>query len=156
MPVEEIFPLLYRGCKGYNPCNNLQIKFISNLMVKSVALQLQGYPIEEIRKIFKVEDPKWTLEELVELQKIKDENARRKELQKIKDEIARLMSQLEQLQKEEIRKIFKVEDSKWALEELVELPKIRDENARRKELQKIKDEIVRLMSQRESSQRQGG
>ena len=125
-------------------------------MVKSVALQLQGYPIEEIRKIFKVENPKWTLEELVELQKIKDENARRKELQKIKDEIARLMSQLEQLQKEEIRKIFKVEDSKWALEEFVELPKIRDENARRKELQKIKDEIVRLMSQRESSQRQGG
>jgi DNA-binding transcriptional MerR regulator len=146
MPVDEIMPLLYRGGKGYSPCNNLQIKFLNNLMVKSVALQIQGYPIEEIRKIFKVEDPKWTFEELEEWQKIKDENVRRKELerlQKIRDEITSLMSQ----------------NPQWTLEELEELKKIKDENARCKELerlQKIRDEIARLISQRELSQRQGG
>ena len=98
MPVDEIILFLYRGCKGYNPCNNLQIKSLVNLMVQSVALQIQGYPIEEIRKIFKVEDPKWTLEELKELQKIKIENARLKELLKIEDENAR-RKELEELQK---------------------------------------------------------
>merc|ERR1712166_367313 len=80
MPVDEIIPLLYTRD---NPCNNLQIKSLINMMVKSVALQIQGYPIEEIRKIFKVEDPKWTPEELEELE----------ELQKIKFENAKLMSQ---------------------------------------------------------------
>ena len=150
MSVDEIIPLIYnRNQKDYKKVTILQTKSVNDLMVKSVALQIQGYPIEEIRKIFKVEDPKWTLEELVELeelQKIKDENARRKELerlQKIRDEITRLMSQ----------------NPQWTFEELKELKKIKDENASRKELerlQKIRDEIVRLMSQRESSQRQGG
>ena len=99
MPVDEIIPLLYnRNQKDYKKVAILQTKRVNDLMVKSVALKIQGYPIEEIRKIFKVEDPKWTLEELIELQKIKDENARCKELerlQKIRDEIARLMSQRE-------------------------------------------------------------
>ena len=150
MSVDEIIPLLYnRNQKDYKKVTILQTKSVNDLMVKSVALQIQGYPIEEIRKIFKVEDPKWTLEELVELeelQKIKDENARRKELerlQKIRDEITSLMSQ----------------NPQWTFEELKELKKIKDENARCKELerlQKIRDEIVRIMSQRESSQRQGG
>ena len=80
MSVNDIIPLLYnRNQKDYKKVAILQTKRVNDLMVKSVALQIQGYPIEEIRKIFKVEDPKWTLEELEELQKIKDENARRKE-----------------------------------------------------------------------------
>ena len=77
MPVDEIFPLLYnRKQKDYEKVAILQTKSVNDLMVKSVALQIQGYPIEKIRKIFKVEDPKWTPEELKELQKIQDENAR--------------------------------------------------------------------------------
>ena len=64
MPVDEIFPLLYnRDRKDYKKVAILQTKSVNDLMVKSVALQIQGYPIEKIRKIFKVEDPKWTLEE---------------------------------------------------------------------------------------------
>ena len=41
-------------------------------MVKAVALQIQGKPVEEIRKKFQIEDPEWSPEEL---QKFKDENA---------------------------------------------------------------------------------
>ena len=41
-------------------------------MVKAVALQIQGRSVEEIRKTFDIEDPKWTPEEL---QKLKEENA---------------------------------------------------------------------------------
>ena len=99
MSVDEIIPLLYnRNQKDYKKVTILQTKSVNDLMVKSVALQIQGYPIEEIRKIFKVEDPKWTLEELKELQKIKIENARLKELLKIEDENAR-RKELEELQK---------------------------------------------------------
>ena len=77
MPVDEIFSLLYnRKQKDYEKVAILQTKSVNDLMVKSVALQIQGYPIEKIRKIFKVEDTKWTHEELKELQKIQDENAR--------------------------------------------------------------------------------
>ena len=107
MSVDEIIPLIYnRNQKDYKKVTILQTKSVNDLMVKSVALQIQGYPIEEIRKIFKVEDPKWTLEELVELeelQKIKNENARRKELerlQKIRDEVVRFMFQREPSQRQ--------------------------------------------------------
>ena len=50
----------------------MEIKGLVNLMVKAVALQIQGKPVEEIRKTFQIEDPKWSPEEL---QKLKDENA---------------------------------------------------------------------------------
>ena len=52
--------------------NFLEIKGLVKLMVKAVALQIQGKPVEEIRKTFQIEDPKWSAEEL---QKLKDENA---------------------------------------------------------------------------------
>ena len=52
--------------------NFLQINGLVNLMVKALALQIQGKPVEEIRKTFQIEDPKWSAEEL---QKLKDENA---------------------------------------------------------------------------------
>ena len=50
----------------------MEIKGLVKLMVKAVALQIQGKPVEEIRKTFQIEDPKWSAEEL---QKLKDENA---------------------------------------------------------------------------------
>ena len=65
MPVDDMFPLLITG-------NFLEIKGLVNLMVKAVALQIQGKSVEEIRKTFKIADPKWTPEEL---QKLKEENA---------------------------------------------------------------------------------
>ena len=65
MPVSEMFPLLITG-------NFLEIKGLLRLMVKAVALEIQGKSVEEIRKTFDIEDPKWTPEEL---QKLKDENA---------------------------------------------------------------------------------
>ena len=66
IPVSEMFPLLIVG-------NFLEIKGLVNLMVKGVALQIQGKSsAEEIRKMFNIEDPKWTPEEL---QKLKDEHA---------------------------------------------------------------------------------
>ena len=66
IPVSEMFPLLIVG-------NFLEIKGLVNLMVKAVALQIQGKSsAEEIRKMFNIEDPKWTPEEL---QKLKDEHA---------------------------------------------------------------------------------
>ena len=65
MPVDEMFPLLITG-------NFLEIKGLVNLMVKAVALQIQGKSVEEIRETFKIADPKWTPEEL---QKLKEENA---------------------------------------------------------------------------------
>ena len=52
--------------------NFLEIKGLVKLMVKAVALQIQGKPVEEIRETFQIEDPKWSPEEL---QKLKDENA---------------------------------------------------------------------------------
>ena len=66
IPVSEMFPLLIVG-------NFLEIKGLVNLMVKGIALQIQGKTsAEEIRKMFNIEDPKWTPEEL---QKLKDEHA---------------------------------------------------------------------------------
>ena len=65
MPVDDMFPLLITG-------NFLEIKGLVNLMVKAVALQIQGKSVEEIRETFKIADPKWTPEEL---QKLKEENA---------------------------------------------------------------------------------
>ena len=41
-------------------------------MCKAIALQIQDKEVEEIRKNFGVEDPKWTPEELA---KIEEENA---------------------------------------------------------------------------------
>ena len=52
--------------------NFLEIKGLVKLMVKAVALQIQGKPVEEIRKTFQIEDPKWSPEELA---KLKEENA---------------------------------------------------------------------------------
>ena len=65
MPVDDMFPLLITG-------NFLEIKGLINLMVKAVALQIQGKTVEEIRETFHIADPKWTTEEL---QKLKEENA---------------------------------------------------------------------------------
>ena len=65
MTVPEMFPLLITA-------NFLEIKGLIRLMVKAVALQIQGKEVEQIRKTFNVEDPKWTAEEL---QKLKDENS---------------------------------------------------------------------------------
>ena len=65
MPVGDVFPLLQTGVF-------LEIKGLSNLMVKAFALQIQGKPEEEIRKTFNMTGPKWTPEEL---QKFKDETA---------------------------------------------------------------------------------
>ena len=65
MPVSEMFPLLITG-------NFLEIKGLLRLMVKAVALEIQGRSVEEIRKTFDIEDPKWSPEEL---QKLKEENA---------------------------------------------------------------------------------
>ena len=60
-----MFPLLITG-------NFLEIKGLLRLMVKAVALEIQGRSVEEIRKTFDIEDPKWSPEEL---QKLKEENA---------------------------------------------------------------------------------
>ena len=65
IPVNDMFPLLICG-------NFLEIKGLINLMVKAVALQIQGKSVEDIRKTFNVEDPKWTEEELA---KLEEENA---------------------------------------------------------------------------------
>ena len=65
MPVDDMFPLLITG-------NFLEIKGLVNLMVKAVALQIQGKSVEQIRETFKIADPKWTPEELA---KLKEENA---------------------------------------------------------------------------------
>ena len=65
IPVSDMFPLLITG-------NFLEIKGLVKLMVKAVALQIQGKSVEDIRKTFDIEDPKWTPEEL---QKLKEENA---------------------------------------------------------------------------------
>ena len=54
MSVDEIIPFIYnRNQKDYKKVTILQTKSVNDLMVKSVALQIQGYPIEEIRKIFR-------------------------------------------------------------------------------------------------------
>lgn len=53
-------------------CNFLEIKGLLQLMIKAVALKLQEDSIEQIRKDFDVEDPKWTPEELA---RIEEENA---------------------------------------------------------------------------------
>ena len=60
-----MFPILITS-------NFLEIKGLIELMCKAVALQIQGKSVEEIRKTFDIEDPKWTPEEL---QKLKEENA---------------------------------------------------------------------------------
>ena len=65
MTVDEMFPLLFLA-------NFLEIKGLIELMVKALALQIQGKTVEEIRKNFNVEDPKWTEEEL---KKLNEENA---------------------------------------------------------------------------------
>merc|ERR1712154_473072 len=65
MTVPEMFPLLITA-------NFLEIKGLVRLMVKAVALQIKGKDVEEIRKTFDVEDPKWTDEEK---QKLKDEHS---------------------------------------------------------------------------------
>ena len=65
MTVSEMFPLMITA-------NFLEIKGLIQLMVKAVALQIQGKSVEEIRKNFNVEDPKWTEEEL---KKLNEENA---------------------------------------------------------------------------------
>jgi hypothetical protein len=52
--------------------NFLEIKGLLRLMVKAVALEIQGKSVEEIWKTFDIEDPKWTPEEH---QKLMDENA---------------------------------------------------------------------------------
>ena len=65
MTVSEMFPLMITA-------NFLEIKGLIQLMVKAVALQIQGKAVEEIRKAFNVEDPKWTEEEL---KKLNEENA---------------------------------------------------------------------------------
>ena len=65
MTAPEMFPLLITA-------NFLEIKGLIRLMVKAVALQIQGKEVEQIRKTFNVEDPKWTEEEL---KKLNEENA---------------------------------------------------------------------------------
>ena len=65
MKVDDMFPLLITG-------NFLEIKGLINLMVKAVALQIQGKTVEQIRETFHIADPCWTPEEL---QKLKEENA---------------------------------------------------------------------------------
>ena len=63
--VDEMFSL-------WMVANFLEIKGLCELMVKALALQIQGKEVEEIRKAFNVPDPNWTEEEL---QKLKDENS---------------------------------------------------------------------------------
>ena len=65
MSVSEMFPLLITA-------NFLEIKGLIQLMVKAVALQIQGKSVEQIRETFGIEDPKWTEEEL---KKLEEENA---------------------------------------------------------------------------------
>ena len=65
IPVDEMFPLLITA-------NFLEIKGLVDLMVKAIALQIQGKTVEEIQKTFGIQDPKWTPEEL---QKLKERNA---------------------------------------------------------------------------------
>ena len=65
MTVDEMFPLLITA-------NFLEIKGLIKLMVKAVALQIQGKSVEQIRETFGIEDPKWTQEEL---KKLEEENA---------------------------------------------------------------------------------
>ena len=65
MTVDEMFPLLITA-------NFLEIKGLIKLMVKAVALQIQGKSVEQIRETFGIGDPKWTEEEL---KKLEEENA---------------------------------------------------------------------------------
>ena len=65
MPVSEMFPLLITA-------NFLEIQGLIQLMVKAVALQIQGKSVETIRETFGIEDPKWTEEEL---KRLNEENA---------------------------------------------------------------------------------
>ena len=65
MKVPDMFPILIAA-------NFLEIKGLIDLMCKAIALQIQDKEVEEIRKNFGVEDPKWTQEELT---KIEEENA---------------------------------------------------------------------------------
>ena len=52
MPVEDMIPLLVCG-------NFLEIKGLVRLMIKAIALQINGNRSEEeIRKTYKIEDPK--------------------------------------------------------------------------------------------------
>ena len=60
-----MFPLLI--CANF-----LEIKGLVQLMTKAVALQIQINEIDTIRKLFDVEDPKWTEDEI---KKINEENA---------------------------------------------------------------------------------
>ena len=60
MPVDDMFSMLKIS-------NFLQIKGLLRLMIKTLALQMQGKTVEEIRTTFNVEDPKWTEEELENL-----------------------------------------------------------------------------------------
>ena len=65
MPVSQMFPILIAG-------NFLEIEGLIDLMTSALALQIQNNDVVEIRKIFDIEDPQWTPEEL---QKLKEENA---------------------------------------------------------------------------------
>ena len=47
--------------------NFLEIKGLVDLMSTAIALQIQGKTVKQIRKTFKVKDPKHTKEELQEL-----------------------------------------------------------------------------------------
>ena len=80
------------------------------LMVKAVALQIKGKEVEEIRKTFNVEDPKWTPEELQKLQLM----------------VKAVALEIQGKTVEEIKKAFNVEDPKWTEEEL---KKLKQENA---------------------------
>ena len=61
IPIKEMFPLLITS-------NFLEIKGLTRLMVKAIARQLTNKSEEQIRKDFEVEDPKWTPEELKQLE----------------------------------------------------------------------------------------
>ena len=65
IPVDEMFPLLIAA-------KFLEIKGLVDLLVKAVALHIQGKTVEEIRKTLGIHDPKWTPEEL---QKRRERNA---------------------------------------------------------------------------------
>ena len=65
MPVSQMLPILIAG-------NFLEIEGLIDLMTSALALVIQNNDVVEIRKIFDIEDPQWTPEEL---QKLKEENA---------------------------------------------------------------------------------
>jgi hypothetical protein len=65
MPIAEMFALVIVA-------NFLEIKDLIKLVVKAIALQIQGKSVEEIWTTINIEDPKWSPEEL---QKLKEENA---------------------------------------------------------------------------------